>query len=163
MSSKVYLIADLHFGHDNIATWRGFNSIEEHDNLIIENCNKVVSSSDTLWILGDVAMGHEDNIDKLGLMNGYKKLVLGNHDTRPTEHYLRYVHRVYGAHNLKNYILTHIPVHPHEFPRFSGNIHGHLHNEKIDDPRYFCVSAEQINYTPILLTDIITKMKEQII
>jgi calcineurin-like phosphoesterase family protein len=157
--NKVYIIADLHFGHDNVAKWRNFDSIDSHDALIISNWNNTVKPNDTVWILGDVAMGHEDNIDNLGLLNGYKKLVLGNHDTRPSEHYLRYVERVYGAHQLKNYVLTHIPVHPSEFPRFAGNIHGHLHNNTLDDPRYFCVSLEQINYTPILLSEVITRMK----
>ena len=147
--NRVYLIADLHFGHVNVSKWRNFESVEIHDQLIIDNWNKTVNKNDTVWILGDVAMGHEDNIDNLGLLNGYKKLILGNHDTRPSEHYLRYVERVYGAHKLNNFILTHIPVHPSEFPRFKANIHGHLHNETIDDPRYFCVSVEQINYTPI--------------
>jgi len=153
--NNVYLIADLHFGHKNVAEWRGFDSIDSHDNTIIENWNSKVNNNDTIWILGDVAMGDVSNIDKLGDLKGYKKLILGNHDTRPSERYLRYVQRIYGAFPLKNTILTHIPVHPSEFPRFKYNIHGHTHNNSIFDPRYFCVSVEQINYSPVLFSDVI--------
>ena len=156
--NSVYLIADLHFGHANVAKWRGFDSVDEHDAHIIRRWNNIVTNADTIWILGDIAMGHESNIDKLGLLHGYKKIVLGNHDTRPSSKYLEYAERVYGAHQLKNFILTHIPVHSSEFTRFTANIHGHLHTRSIDDPRYFCVSCEQIDYTPILLSDVISRI-----
>lgn len=157
--NRVYCIADLHFGHEKIARIMGFGSIEDHDNALIENWNRKVNKNDTVWILGDVAMGHDGYIDILGHLKGYKKLILGNHDTSPTELYLRHVERVYGAVRLKECILTHIPVHPTEFPRFKGNIHGHLHDKKIKDDRYFCVSAEQTEYAPMLLSDIIAKFE----
>ena len=55
-------------------------------------------------------------------------------------------------------ILTHIPIHPESLARWGLNVHGHLHANvvklslaQIPDPRYFNVSMEQINYTPISL------------
>lgn len=161
MMPSVYMIADLHLGHENVAKWRGFQSIEEHDQLIIDNWNKTVNPTDTVWILGDCVLGGVDNVDKLGLLNGRKKIVMGNHDTQPSERYLQHVERLYGAYSLKNYMLTHIPIHPLEFPRFAGNIHGHLHATKMDDLRYFCVSCEQVNYTPMLFHDIIDIFKQR--
>lgn len=51
------------------------------DQAIIENWNNTVSPDDTVFHLGDVALG---NIDKslacVGRLNGYKILVIGNHD-----------------------------------------------------------------------------------
>lgn len=156
------MIADTHFGHEKIAALRGFSSIEEHDNTLVENWNNMVNQNDTVWILGDVAMGHEGYIDVLGKLKGYKKIVLGNHDTRPSECYLRHVERIYGAFQLKNFVLTHIPVHTSQFPRFRGNIHGHLHANNIEnDDRYFCVSVEQTNLTPMLFTDIIDIFRQR--
>lgn len=73
MMPSVYVIADLHLGHENVAKWRGFQSIEEHDQLIIDNWNKTVNPTDTVWILGDCVLGGVDNVDKLGLLNGRKK------------------------------------------------------------------------------------------
>ena len=54
-----YYISDTHFGHENIIKHdanngcRQFSSIEEHDNLIIENWNRVVTPQDNIYILGD--------------------------------------------------------------------------------------------------------------
>ena len=39
--SNVRFIADLHFGHKWAAKNRGFSSIEEHNDKIIENWNKI--------------------------------------------------------------------------------------------------------------------------
>lgn len=60
---------------------------------------------------------------------------------------------------IQKYILTHIPVHMDQFTRFKGNIHGHLHTKRIDDPRYFCVSAEQVNLTPVPISEVIERME----
>ena len=152
--NNVYFIADLHFGDKDVTHWRGFSSMEEHDNLIISNWNKTVSNEDTVWILGDIALGDESNVDKLGLLNGKKHLILGNHDTKPSRVYLKYVEEICGAHQMDEFILTHIPVHTSQFPRWSINICGHLHGRKINDDRYFCVSVDTINYTPILFSEI---------
>lgn len=46
-------------------------------------------------------------------------------------------------------ILSHIPIHPESVGRFGTNIHGHLHYQKVDDPRYVCVSLEHTDYFPI--------------
>ena len=52
-----YYISDTHLGHKNIikldeqSGGRHFDSIEEHDNLIIENWNKTVKLSDKVYIL----------------------------------------------------------------------------------------------------------------
>lgn len=35
-----------------------------------------------------------------------------------------------------------------------GKIHGHVHSNNIDDLRYFNVSMENIDYTPISLEEI---------
>ena len=54
-----YYISDLHFGHYNIVRLdesngcKSFSSIEEHDNLIIENWNKVVTPQDNVYVFGD--------------------------------------------------------------------------------------------------------------
>jgi calcineurin-like phosphoesterase family protein len=47
--------------------------------------------------------------------------------------------------------MTHIPVHPSQFPRFRANIHGHLHHKVIADPRYINVSVERTGLRPVLI------------
>lgn len=153
----VYTIADLHLGHTNMALHRGFNSIKEHDNFIVEKWNSVVNKRDTVWILGDVTMSKASEYWKLDLLNGIKKVVLGNHDKpQHSIKMLNYVNSVCGVMEKGGWIFTHIPIHPHElYERYLGNVHGHMHENSIADDRYINVSAERLSYTPVLITDLI--------
>ena len=55
----IFFTSDWHIGHNKTFLYspRGFQSIEEHDEVIITNCNKIVKPDDELWILGDLALG----------------------------------------------------------------------------------------------------------
>lgn len=150
---RVYVIGDTHFGHAKVASARGFSSTEEHDAHLIQRWNSVVNPRDTVWHLGDVLFA--SNFKALESLNGLKKLVMGNHDRHQTAKYLEHFAGVYGSAEVKGALLTHIPVHQNQFSRFAANIHGHMHAQALEDRRYFCVSAERINLTPILLDDVI--------
>ena len=167
--SKVHFIADLHFGHINMALKRGFATVEEHDEYIISQWNKKVNKRDVTWILGDVTMESSKSYPLLNRLNGMKKVVLGNHD-RPSDipELLKYVQAVAGMIRYKGIWLTHCPVHERELEfRVSRNIHGHIHEHKImttmwvddvifdiPDDRYHCVSCEQVDYTPVTLAEL---------
>ena len=92
----------------------------------------------------------------------YINLVLGNHDTQSADgrvglgmsmnsHLLNQVH---GLVKYKSAWLSHAPLHPDEL-RGKMNIHGHCHSRAIQDSRYFCVSCEQVDYTPQDMTKIL--------
>jgi calcineurin-like phosphoesterase family protein len=159
--SIVRFIADLHLGHSFMASNRGFNSIEEHDEHIIAEWNAVVSKRDTTYILGDVTMEKSTSYALLGRLNGEKKVVLGNHD-RPRDviELLKWVKSVSGMEKYKGIFLTHCPIHPMELDhRVSRNIHGHIHssivmNGSVPDNRYHCVSCERVNYRPKTLLEL---------
>ena len=152
--TNTFYFADPHFGHAGIINFestrpfRPFATIEEHDEEIIRRWNARVNPRDRVFLLGDVSMGSR-HIARCAELNGDKRLVMGNHDRFPTLEYLKYFKKCYGAVVLYDNILTHIPVHPCQLTRWKLNIHGHMHTCKIDDPRYVCVSAEQVNLTPI--------------
>lgn len=156
--NRVFIIADTHFGHSKIidfeATARPFASVEEHDEELVRRWNATVNPKDTVWHLGDVLFGAEA-FDMLARLNGVKRLVMGNHDHYPAAKYLEHFNSLHGVATVQGYILSHVPVHPDQFGRFKGNIHGHLHSKLIDDLRYINVSAEQINLTPALLDTVI--------
>lgn len=159
MSNRVFIISDTHFGHKKIlefeAEARPFNSIEEHDEELIKRWNSVVSKTDTVWHLGDVLFGRR-SFEILSRLNGYKKLVKGNHDHYPNELYAEHFTKICGAVEYRGCILTHIPVHPEQLQyRFKYNIHGHMHSSLINDDRYINVSAEQINLTPVLFDELL--------
>jgi len=161
MSGRIFFFSDPHFGHRNMAIKRGFETVEEHDEHIVEKWNSVVTKRDTVYLLGDITM-EKANYSILSRLNGFIKGVLGNHD-KPQHvlELLKYINSVCGMIKVKGFILTHCPIHDSEVDRFIGNIHGHVHENSINDKRYFNVSAENINYTPISLEDIIKLRNEE--
>ena len=155
MSNQIYVFSDPHFGHINMSLKRGFESVEEHDECIVNNWNSVVTKRDTVYLLGDITM-EKSNYEILDRLNGHIKVVLGNHDKgKHVPKLLEFVNTVSATERVKECLLTHIPIHPCEIERFKLNIHGHTHENSILDNRYSNVSAEVINYTPVLLNTLI--------
>lgn len=137
-----FYIADTHFGHENSVKYdaregsRIFSSVEERDNLIIENINKVVTPQDNLYFLGDISYytpektaellkqikchnlfackGNHDRILKDGRI---KKIFQGIYDIKQIED------------NGKQVILCHYPImmFPHQH-RGIIHLYGHVHN-----------------------------------
>ena len=153
--AKVFFISDLHFGHESMAVKRGFKDAQEHDKYIIEKWNEVVSKRDVVYILGDITMEKKRDYYKLDMLNGIKHVVLGNHDRRQdVPELLKYVQSVAGTIKYKGYILTHIPIHESEIDRFRSNVHGHIHENEINHPKYINVSCEAADYTPRTLEEL---------
>jgi calcineurin-like phosphoesterase family protein len=167
---NIFFASDHHFHHKNILTFkradgtalREFDDID-HMNEHIVNChNSVVRPGDKVYFLGDVSMSRNaKGLEILARMNGEKVLVKGNHDLCTPKQYLEYFKDVRGSHQFEGMILTHIPIHPESLARWGLNVHGHLHYQvvgmqlsKIPDKRYFNVSMERINYTPISLEEV---------
>jgi calcineurin-like phosphoesterase family protein len=143
--NTTWFTSDLHLGHKNIITYqknRNFKNIDEHNEAIINKLNELIKPKDTLWILGDVAFG-KANLHYVKEINAkHKRLVLGNHDTYDAVDYISAgFSKVFGMVTFKEFLLTHAPVHSQQLDtRYKYNIHGHLHNESIDDKRYINVN-----------------------
>ena len=156
--SNVYVISDTHFGHaatfevfkkEDGSPLRPFKSLEDMHNTFIENWNRTVTSGDLVLHLGDVAFSGQAYDTIMPQLNGTKYLIRGNHDRFSEGRYRRHFKRVLGCYIRDNYCFTHVPIHPSSLARWKGNIHGHLHAKLVGDPRYYNVSVEQINYTPL--------------
>lgn len=165
------------FGHSNILTFTnndgsllrpGFADVEEMNEHMVEQWNKVVGVNDKVYHLGDVAMGKR-GLEFIRRCNGNKVLIKGNHDKEKLSLYAELFKDVRGSHQMDGILMTHIPVHPNSLVRWPVNVHGHLHSnvvtkteydlswsgsKQVPDPRYVCVSVEQINYTPISLEEL---------
>ncbi len=153
---STYLFSDPHFHHENMAIRRGFSSAEEMNELIVKNWNNTISKKDVVFLLGDITM-EKKQYEILGRLQGLINVVLGNHDQRQhVKEMLNYVHSVAGMIDYKKKaILTHCPIHPSQLEfRYSYNIHGHVHQNSLDDARYINVCAEMINYTPVRFDDL---------
>lgn len=165
--SKVFFIADTHFGHKNIIEYENhpFQSVEEMDNTLIDNWNKTVKKLEKVYMLGDFGLSNKQRIKEIvSILKGYKVLILGNHDkcysyswwkTAGFDEVIQYP-VIYN----EWFILSHEPVYINSNMPYV-NVYGHVHS----NPSYadfsaqsFCVSAERINYTPIEFSQIIKKM-----
>lgn len=154
-------LSDTHFDQPSIIKFRTqFSSSEEHDAIIKENYHKVVRPKDTVNFVGDICMTPAA-VQELKTWAGVKSIYLGNHDT--SEFKKRGVSlamlqevfedRIYGFGRKYGYWIGHCPIHPDEL-RNRNMIHGHVHSNSINDPRYFNVCMENIDYTPISLEQI---------
>ncbi len=145
--SGVWFVADLHFGHKNIGTWRG---IEDHDEFLIDKWNSCgIRSRDQVWVLGDVAFNGK-GLEKVARLLGKKSLVMGNHDNMASARYLNFFQKVWGAAEYNGMILTHVPVAWECIrPRYTCNVHGHTHDKRLlTHPIHYCVSLEQNGMEP---------------
>lgn len=89
--SNTFFTSDTHYGHSNIAGkktsqwkdgYRNYNSIEEMNQDLVKNINKLVGPDDILYHLGDWSFGGKENIwnfrKQIACRNIH--LILGNHD-----------------------------------------------------------------------------------
>ena len=134
----IFFTADTHFRHDEIvdACQRPFNSVEEHDQVLVENWNALVRPEDEIYILGDFIIAeNRDQVESLTrLLNGKKYLVLGDHDNPDLcEGCFEWVkdYHVLNTHE-KAWILFHYPIWIwHRHHRDSIHLYGHVHHKPI--------------------------------
>ena len=80
---ETWYSSDHHFGHANIIGYcdRPLRDVEHMNEELISRHNAVVLPEDTVWIMGDVALGKlAETLPLVARMNGRKILVAGNHD-----------------------------------------------------------------------------------
>jgi len=174
MMKNIFLISDHHFGHSGVCKflrddgtklrpWTE-DQVEEMDEFMIEAWNSVVGQNDKVYYLGDFCIKRK-SLDTLARLKGDKVLIRGNHDIYHLDDYSKYFRDIRGTHKLENCILSHYPIHPDSIARWAlCNIHGHTHYRNVllpdgtEDPHYFNVSVEAINYVPVSFEEIKKKL-----
>ncbi|MBP5261808.1 MAG: metallophosphoesterase family protein [Clostridiales bacterium] len=116
----IYFTSDLHFGHyrEFIYGARGFGSIQEHDEALIEHWNSTVKPDDVVYVLGDIMLKDNDHGMKCwNELIGNKMVVWGNHDSAPRRELLTAAHdtEVLGFSSMLDYgglhfYLSHYPT-----------------------------------------------------
>lgn len=80
----IYYIADCHFYHaalNDKMDKRGFASVEDMNNYMIDKWNDKVTRADTVVILGDLSLGNAEQTNELvHKLKGKLCLIKGNHD-----------------------------------------------------------------------------------
>lgn len=162
---KIYVISDTHFNHVNILSFldangnkfRGdlFKDVTEMNEIIVRNWNELVHPEDIVYHLGDVYFGKAEAADKLlSRLMGRKRLILGNHDVGKDPVLLKHFDKILVTRSFPEHdiILSHYPLHESSLFKIKRNVHGHIHEKTINDPRYINVSVEKIYYTPVDIT-----------
>lgn len=141
--SKIFFTSDTHFGHKNIIEYcnRPWSTVEEMNEGMVERWNSKVSAEDTVYHLGDFAMGPKENLGWRQRLNGHVILIKGNHD-RDKEVLKEYgfeVHkrkRLYLPEEDKIIMMTHIPIHVPDPMGRSGRTYSPNLTQKIDVDSY---------------------------
>lgn len=182
--NKTFFISDTHFNHNKpfVYAARGFKTIEEMNEAIIANWNRVVGEGDRVFVLGDFALGNDlDGIDKiLHRLSGEIHLTAGNHDTTTKLEFYKnsdanvYVHDwTYVTKMGKNMVyMSHFPTMVNDqnlkpINKAIINLFGHTHSKdkffKVSDYTncyMYNVACDAHNCTPVSWEDIYADIKE---
>lgn len=176
----IWFVADWHFNHNRefIYKPRGFSSIEEMNEAIIERHNSVVAPDDDVYVLGDLMLGdNEKGIECLRRLHGRLHITVGNHDTdRRIALYqtLPNVIEIDDAIRFKcvgyHFFLTHYPCMTGNLERESlkqvtCNLYGHTHqrtNFYEDRPYMYHVGVDSHNCYPVEINQIIGEMNSKV-
>lgn len=168
---SIYFTSDTHFGHAKIMTLGGgrpFSTLEEHDEILIENWNRRVKKNDTIYHLGDFSFKAPlETIQKyLDRLNGKKILIQGNHDhiaiqCSGWEEIHKYL-EVKGIHPLKHVVLFHYPLMEwNQAYNGSYQLFGHVHGRIPHVSHRRDVAVDVCDFAPINAEEVYESMKNQ--
>lgn len=182
MKEKIWLTSDTHFNHNNKEIWlpRGFESVEEMNDKIIENWNSVVGREDIVYHLGDVALGpKESTCEHISRLNGKLILITGNHDPQDRVELYKELENVSHAGMyatlLKvgkySFYLSHYPTFTannekkKKLSEHIINLYGHTHQKDLffnGNPYMYNVGQDAHSCFPILLEKVLEDIREEL-
>jgi len=159
MSINIWFTGCTHFGHERIIELsnRPFDSLEEMDEALIENHNKIVKPQDIVFHLGDIAEYGEEE-EYFRRCHGHFEIILGNHDNYYT--IMRLARSRTNIQSVTDYSLQkfrqtwfalfHYPIEDWD-QRYKGSIHlhSHTHEKKFKRPNIPVDSALDTTIKPI--------------
>ncbi|WP_281884392.1 metallophosphoesterase [Paenibacillus sp. YYML68] len=151
----VYVTSDHHFGHQGIIDYesRPFPDVETMNSKLIERWNETVGERDKVYHLGDFSFLNKERTRAiLEMLNGYKVLIMGNHDRgRSRSWWLETGFQEVSEHPIVYegfFFLSHEPMYMNKHMPYV-NLHGHIHGQKYESPQYVNVCVEHWQYKPI--------------
>ena len=158
---------------------RGFSSIEEMNEAIVERWNKIVKPNDSVWVLGDLILcNNVTGIQYLKRLNGQLYIIFGNHDTEVRKNLffkeLPNAHGGWYAYQIKDgkwhFYLSHYPTLTSNYDekhvsQHLMNLHGHTHQQTnwLDptNPFMYHVGLDSHNCTPVSIEEIRADIKQK--
>lgn len=181
---NTFVIADTHFGHENMRKLRvkagigGFNcqNTEEMNEMLIDNWNSVVDENDNVVVIGDFVWRPAIFDSIFRALHGRKYLVAGNHDYSAARAYKGWV-KVEDIMRLKVGLEDNAPkkervyVYCCHYPIRNWNrmyhgsffIYGHTHADDMRDRREFNAGVDMSidPYRPRRLSDVLGAMQNR--
>jgi len=159
---KLFVISDTHFYHTNIIKYcdRPFKDAESMNETIISNWNNTVGKDDWIIHLGDIVAGvgkqKNEKVKELDkILNGKKIYIRGNHDNS-VECVPMYEELCFDFNPEIKIYISHRPE-PNFKRKANFHLYGHIHEKKNFLNNAFNCSVEQLNYTPIEISELIEK------
>ena len=148
--SNIYFTSDTHYGHRNIvrgtSEWTGknrcrnFDTVEEHDAVLVDNINSIVKENDILYHLGDWSFGGKEKIIDFRRKLYVKdiRLILGNHDHHIEKNiysdlFISVDHYKKITINKQMFVMCHFPMRVWDKSHHGSiMLHGHCHGTLSD-------------------------------
>jgi calcineurin-like phosphoesterase family protein len=179
---KVFFTSDTHFNHANIIGFcsRPFKNVDEMNETLITNWNRVVGADDIVFHLGDFCLGGSAEwTNVLNRLNGKIYLIVGNHDMKNLRqsYYDRFEEIVMQKHieiGKQKIYLNHCP-----FLCYGGaykdtwQLFGHVHTSKNNTgkdasrlnmlfPTQYDVGVDNNNFTPVSFDQVEAIIQKQV-
>lgn len=170
---NIFFASDYHQGHENVIKFdkRPFKDINEMDEVLINNWNKVVEKDSIVFYLGDLSMRSKIEKTKwfVEQLNGKIHFILGNHDKEKEIRKLNrfesisdYIHlEVKDDENPRKYqeiMMMHYPILQWNKSHYGAiHLHGHSHMSLMKNPEFDWYYKRKVldigcnghNYTPL--------------
>lgn len=175
----IYFTSDWHFNHDKDFIWkkRGYNSVEEMNDDLINKICSTLDEGDELWVLGDLVMGDIDKAAAVLSRIPYSvHFLVGNHDTlRRVNLYdslgwVNHERAIQVTDGNWDFYLSHYPTVTMNYDDVKKhhpliNLHGHTHYQNKfynDNPYMYNVGVDSQNGYPVSIDKIKADIKEKL-
>lgn len=180
----IYFTSDWHLNHNRefIYKARGFSSVEEMNEAILQRHNEIVDKTDSIFVLGDLCLGGgteealQKNKELIEQFNGHLLIVRGNHDTdKRCEMYMscanveNVVAATYFNYDGYHFYLSHFPtltsnLEKESLKQCTINLYGHTHqktNFYYDMPFMCHIGADSRSCRPVSVESVIKDLNEK--
>ena len=180
----IWFTSDTHYNHSNIclgtSRWddkselRPFQTLQEHNDVLVHNINSNIHEDDTLFHLGDFSFGGFDSIEEFRnrIICRNLHIITGNHDHH-IENNKKNIQNVFTS--VQKYleleisesrlILMHFPISSwNNLNKGAIHLHGHIHfshEKKFGNGKMLDVGVDGNNYKPYSLQEIFELMNDR--
>ena len=175
----IYFTSDWHFNHDKDFIWkkRGYNSVEEMNEDLINKICSTLDEGDELWVLGDLVMGDINKAAAVLSRIPYSvHFLVGNHDTlRRINLYdslgwINHERAIQVTDGNWDFYLSHYPTVTMNYDDVKKhhpliNLHGHTHYQNKfynDNPYMYNVGVDSQDGYPVSIDKIKADIKEKL-